>query len=234
MVVQEVTRWRREVERFTPTRLEEFESGTPHALEHPAPLQPPRASSDVQVEAGPRRREPRCGPSATATAAPDGPLAPCSPRRGEHVTAVGTADAPRGSLQSAPGRAGAGGETNDDCSSSWHRGGGRGCRAGGTGRAGAGLRRFGPVRAFQQLSAHGPFHPWRATAATDGRKPLTWASPMSGWPRQVNQAPIGLQPLNSGNASHSTPPSRARRSLRGSPAATGLHLTPQRHPTQDT
>ena len=41
MVVQEVTRWRREVERFTPERLEEFEAGIHHALEHPAPLQRP-------------------------------------------------------------------------------------------------------------------------------------------------------------------------------------------------
>lgn len=40
MVVQ-VTRWRREVERFTPERLEEFETGIHHALEHPAPLQRP-------------------------------------------------------------------------------------------------------------------------------------------------------------------------------------------------
>ena len=37
MVMQEVTRWRREVERFTPERLEE--AGVHHALEHPAPLQ---------------------------------------------------------------------------------------------------------------------------------------------------------------------------------------------------
>ena len=42
MVVQEVTRWRREVERFTPERLEEFEAGIRHALEHPAPLQRPK------------------------------------------------------------------------------------------------------------------------------------------------------------------------------------------------
>lgn len=41
MVVQEVTRWRREVERFTPARLGEFEAGIRHALEHPAPLQRP-------------------------------------------------------------------------------------------------------------------------------------------------------------------------------------------------
>ena len=41
MVVQEVTRWRREVERFTPARLEEFEAGIRHALEHPVPLQRP-------------------------------------------------------------------------------------------------------------------------------------------------------------------------------------------------
>ena len=41
MVVQEVTRWRREVERFTPARLEEFEAGIHHALEHPASLQRP-------------------------------------------------------------------------------------------------------------------------------------------------------------------------------------------------
>ena len=41
MVVQEVTRWRREVERFTPERLEEFGAGIHHALEHPAPLQRP-------------------------------------------------------------------------------------------------------------------------------------------------------------------------------------------------
>ena len=41
MVVQEVPRWRREVERFTPERLEEFEAGIHHALEHPAPLQRP-------------------------------------------------------------------------------------------------------------------------------------------------------------------------------------------------
>ena len=39
MVVQEVTRWRREVERFAAERLEEFEAGIRHALEHPAPLQ---------------------------------------------------------------------------------------------------------------------------------------------------------------------------------------------------
>ena len=43
MVVQEVTRWRREVERFTPARLEEFEAGIHHALEHPAPLQRPES-----------------------------------------------------------------------------------------------------------------------------------------------------------------------------------------------
>ena len=42
MVVQEVTRWRREVERFTPARLEEFEGGIRHALEPSrAPLQRP-------------------------------------------------------------------------------------------------------------------------------------------------------------------------------------------------
>ena len=39
MVVQEVMRWRREVERFAAERLEEFEAGIRHALEHPAPLQ---------------------------------------------------------------------------------------------------------------------------------------------------------------------------------------------------
>ena len=53
MVVQEVSRWRREVERFTPTRLEEF--------------RPRRTLSVVLAPAG-----------------------------GEHVTAVATADAPRG------------------------------------------------------------------------------------------------------------------------------------------
>ena len=41
MVVQEVTRWRREVERFAPERLDEFDAGIQHALEHPAPLQRP-------------------------------------------------------------------------------------------------------------------------------------------------------------------------------------------------
>ena len=41
MVVQEVTRWRREVERFALERLDEFDAGIQHALEHPAPLQRP-------------------------------------------------------------------------------------------------------------------------------------------------------------------------------------------------
>ena len=41
MVVQEVTRWRREVERFAPERLDEFDASIQHALEHPAPLQRP-------------------------------------------------------------------------------------------------------------------------------------------------------------------------------------------------
>ena len=49
MVMQEVTRWRREVERFTPERLEEFEAGIRHALYHPAPCSARRAGSDVQV-----------------------------------------------------------------------------------------------------------------------------------------------------------------------------------------
>ena len=41
MVVQEATRWRREVERFALERLDEFDAGIQHALEHPAPLQRP-------------------------------------------------------------------------------------------------------------------------------------------------------------------------------------------------
>ena len=41
MVVQEITRWRREVERFAPERLDEFDAGIRHALEHPAALQRP-------------------------------------------------------------------------------------------------------------------------------------------------------------------------------------------------
>ena len=41
MVAQEVMRWRGEVERFAPDRLDEFDAGIQHALEHPAPLQRP-------------------------------------------------------------------------------------------------------------------------------------------------------------------------------------------------
>ena len=41
MVVQEVMRWRREVERFSPERLDEFDAGIQHALEHPAALPRP-------------------------------------------------------------------------------------------------------------------------------------------------------------------------------------------------
>ena len=41
MVVQEVMRWRREVERFSPERLDEFDAGIRHALEHPAALPRP-------------------------------------------------------------------------------------------------------------------------------------------------------------------------------------------------
>ena len=41
MVVQEATRWRREVERFAPERLDEFDASIQHALEHPEPLQRP-------------------------------------------------------------------------------------------------------------------------------------------------------------------------------------------------
>ena len=41
MVVQEITRWRREVERFAPERLDEFDAGIRLALEHPAALQRP-------------------------------------------------------------------------------------------------------------------------------------------------------------------------------------------------
>ena len=38
---QEVMRWRREVERFSPERLDEFDAGIRHALEHPAALPRP-------------------------------------------------------------------------------------------------------------------------------------------------------------------------------------------------
>ena len=41
MVVQEVMRWRREVERFSLERLDEFDAGIQHALEHPAALPRP-------------------------------------------------------------------------------------------------------------------------------------------------------------------------------------------------
>ena len=41
MVVQEVMRWRREVERFSIERLDEFDAGIQHALEHPAALPRP-------------------------------------------------------------------------------------------------------------------------------------------------------------------------------------------------
>ena len=43
MVVQEITRWRREVERFATERLDEFDAGIRHALEHPAALPRPEA-----------------------------------------------------------------------------------------------------------------------------------------------------------------------------------------------
>ena len=43
MVVQEITRWRREVERFATGRLDEFDAGIRHALEHPAALPRPEA-----------------------------------------------------------------------------------------------------------------------------------------------------------------------------------------------
>ena len=38
IMVQEITRWRSEVERFAPARLVEFEDGITQALAHPAPL----------------------------------------------------------------------------------------------------------------------------------------------------------------------------------------------------
>ena len=41
MVVQEVMRWRREVERFSLERLDEFDASIRHALEHPAALPRP-------------------------------------------------------------------------------------------------------------------------------------------------------------------------------------------------
>ena len=43
MAVQEITRWRREVERFATERLDEFDAGIRHALEHPAALPRPEA-----------------------------------------------------------------------------------------------------------------------------------------------------------------------------------------------
>ena len=50
MVVQEVTRWRREVERFTPARLEEFEAGASTTRWNILrPCSAPRAGSDIRV-----------------------------------------------------------------------------------------------------------------------------------------------------------------------------------------
>ena len=53
MVVQEVMRWRREVERFSPERLDEFDAGIRHALEHPAaPAAPGGPGSNIKVRDG--------------------------------------------------------------------------------------------------------------------------------------------------------------------------------------
>ena len=38
-LVTEVTRWRREVQRFAPQRLDEFDARIQHAIEHPKPVQ---------------------------------------------------------------------------------------------------------------------------------------------------------------------------------------------------